>query len=65
VEYLLPTVPAPLPKDNFGMCFEHKVIQAQSAESGTDQNRSESDPDPKPRGNPKLRVQRLPETVGS
>lgn len=64
-EYLHPTVPAPLPKVNFGMCLEYKAMLVQPAESGLDQICSECKPVPKPRGNPKLRMQWLPETAGS
>jgi hypothetical protein len=64
-EYVHPMVPAPLPGDNFGMCPEHKAMSAQPVESGIDQNCSECDPVPKPRGNPKRRMQWLPETAGS
>lgn len=64
-EYVHPTVPSPLPEDNFGMCPEHKVMLAQPAESGTDQSCSACDPVPMPRGNPKLRMQWLSEMAGS
>jgi hypothetical protein len=36
VEYVLPTVSVPIPGVNFGMCFEHKALQALSAESGVE-----------------------------
>lgn len=64
-EYVHPMVPPPLPEDNFGMCPEHKVMLAQPAESGIDQSCSVCDPVPKPRGNPKPRMQWLSETAGS
>lgn len=64
-EYLHPTVSAPLPKDNFGMYPEYKAMLAQAAESELDQNCSECESVPKPRGNPERRMQWLPETADS
>jgi hypothetical protein len=64
-EYVLPMVSAPLPGVNFGMCLEHKVMQAQPAESGIDKSYVGSDPVFRSKGNLKSEMQWLPETADS